>query len=116
GKEQALTLLRQSVRYCVKAESWPRNAVYDEPRTLLPRMLEEHHLLGREPGTKRADDTTLEQLSQVIFRSSPAQAASSAAAALAEGMALADVGEALTLASNQLILRDFGRTPRDEVL
>src|SRR5262249_30934360 len=32
GKEQALTLLRQSVRYCVKAESWPSNVRQGEPR------------------------------------------------------------------------------------
>src|SRR5436190_7493033 len=31
GKEQAHTLLRQSVRYCIKAESWPRSGKADEP-------------------------------------------------------------------------------------
>ena len=35
--------------------------------------------------------------------------------ALAEGFSPADIGEALTLASNQLILRDQGRPPREEV-
>ncbi|HWN94953.1 MAG TPA: hypothetical protein VNT99_07965, partial [Methylomirabilota bacterium] len=44
GHHHAHTLLRQSVRYCVKAESHPRNAVWDEPRTLLPKVLEEHRL------------------------------------------------------------------------
>src|SRR6185503_18197002 len=34
GHEQAHTLLRQSVRYCVKAEGYPRNANGDEPRVL----------------------------------------------------------------------------------
>src|SRR5580658_1156940 len=43
GKEQAHTLLRQSVRYCVKAESWPSNATWTEPRALLPKMLEQHN-------------------------------------------------------------------------
>jgi hypothetical protein len=57
----------------------------------------------------------LEHLSQTIFRSTPQQAAEAAASALAERMAPAEVGEAVTLAANQLILRDFGRTPRDEV-
>src|SRR6266700_395355 len=42
GKEHAHTLLRQSVRYCVQAESWARLANYDDPRTILPKMLEEH--------------------------------------------------------------------------
>jgi len=115
GKEQAHTLLRQSLRYCVKAESWQHTATYDEPRTLLPRMLEEHKLLGRSPGERQAEDNWVEQMSQTIFKSTPEQAAAAVAAALAEGMAPAALGEAITLAANQLILRDFGRTPRDEV-
>src|SRR5262249_52274733 len=56
GREHATTLLRQSVHYCVKAESWSRPVNWDEPRTLLPRLLEEHKLLGREPGTRAVDD------------------------------------------------------------
>jgi hypothetical protein len=115
GKEQAHTLLRQSVRYCVKAESWGNNPTWNEPRTLLPKMLEEHKLLGRSPGERKAEDGWVEQMSQTIFRSTPQQAAAAAAAALAEGMSPADIGEAITLAANQLILRDLGRTPRDEV-
>lgn len=115
GREQAHTLLRQSVRYCVKAESWPRSVKNDEPRTLLPRLLDEHKLLGRSPGERQPDDNWVDQLSQTIFKSSPAQAAEAAAAALAEGMSSRAVGEALTLAANQLVLRDIGRTPRDEV-
>ena len=115
GKEQAHTLLRQSVRYCVKAESWQHTATWDEPRTLLPKMLEDHKLLGRSPGGRKAEDSWVEQMSQTIFKSTPEQAAAAAAAALAEGMSPSDVGEAITLAANQLVLRDMGRTPRDEV-
>jgi hypothetical protein len=114
GMEQAHTLLRQSVRYCVKAESWPRNATGDEPRNLLPKMLEQYKLLGRTPGDRKAEDGWLEQLCQTIFKSTPEQAAEAAAGALAEGMSPSDVGEAITLAANQLVLRDMGRTPRDE--
>src|SRR5262245_1480849 len=115
GKEQAHTLLRQSVRYCVKAESWGHTATWDEPRTLLPKMLEDHKLLGRSPGDRKAEDSWVEQMSQTIFKSTPQQSAEAAAAALAEGMSPADVGEAITLAANQLVLRDLGRTPREEV-
>jgi len=115
GMDQAHTLLRQSVRYCVKAEAGQHSAAYDEPRSLLPRMLEEHKLLGRVPGNRQADDAWVDQLSKTIFKSSPQQAAETVAAALAEGSSPADVGEALTLAANQLLLRDMGRTPRDEV-
>src|SRR5438093_1713468 len=82
GKEQAHTLLRQSVRYCVKAESWPRHSTRDEPRTLLPKMLEEHKLLGRSPGARKAEDNWDDQLCQTMFKSTPEQAAAAAAAAL----------------------------------
>ncbi len=115
GSEQAHTLLRQSVRYCVKAESWPRSAKFDEPRALLPRLLEEHKLMGRSPGERRAEDSWVDQFSQTIFQSTPAQAAEAAAAALAEGMSPQAVGEAVSLAANQLVLRDMGRTPREEL-
>ena len=114
GKEQAHTLLRQSVRYCVRAESWDGRA-YGEPRELLPKMLDEYKLLGRTPGDRKAEDAWVDQLSQTIFKSTPQQAAAAVAAALAEGISPADIGEAVTLAANQLILRDMGRTPNMEV-
>jgi hypothetical protein len=115
GKEQAHTLLRQSVRYCVRAENWGRTPTWDEPRTLLPKMLEEHKLLDRTPGTRAAEDKWVDELSQTIFKSTPERAAEAAATALAEGFSPAAVGEAISLAANQLILRDVGRQPRDEV-
>jgi hypothetical protein len=117
GKEQAHTLLRQSVRYCIKAETWPRNGSWaDDPRALLPKMLEQHNLLDRSPGNRKAEDAWVDQMSQTIFKSTPQQAADAVASALAEGIAPADVGEAVSLAANQLILRDRGRPPRDEVV
>ena len=115
GPEHAHPLLRQSVRYCVRAESWPRNSSADEPRTLLPKLFDEYKLSGRTPGDRAADDAWVEQLSQTIFKSNPPQAGAAAAAALSEGFASSAVGEAISLAANQLVLRDAGRTVRDEV-
>lgn len=114
GREHAFTILRQSVRYCVKAESWPSAAAWDQPRTLLPKLLEEHKLLDRSPGTRIAEDPWVDQLSQTIFKSTPEQAAEAAAAALAEGFSPAAVGEAISLAANQILLRDMGRPLREE--
>jgi hypothetical protein len=114
GKDQAHTLLRQSVRYCVKAESWPRPANWDEPRSLLPKLLDQHGLLGRTLGTREVDDKWVADLSETLFRSSPQQAAEAAAASLAEGIVPSAIGEAISLAANQLVLRDRGRSPRDE--
>lgn len=115
GQEHATTLLRQSVRYCVKAESWPRNTTATDPRSVLPKALEDNKLLGRNCGTRKADDFWVEHLSQTIFKSTPEEAANAAASALAEGFAPGEVGEALSLAANQLILRDIGRLPQHEV-
>src|SRR6185503_18871993 len=86
----------------------------DEPRTLLPKLLEQHKLLGRAPGTHAAEDKWVDELSQTFFKSTPEQAAEAAAAALAEGFAPAAIGEAISLTANQLVLRDAGRPPRAE--
>jgi len=114
GKEQAQTMLRQSVRYCVRAESSSSKGAWNEPRTLLPKMLEQHKLLDRKPGSREADDKWVDDFSQTLFKSTPEQAAEAAATALAEGFAPAAVGEAISLAANQLVLRDLGRPPQAE--
>jgi hypothetical protein len=113
GQEHAHTLLRQSVRYCIKAESWSNP---DHAREILPKLLEEEKLLDRSPGTRTAEDSWVDQLSQTIFKSTPEQSAEAAASALAEGFSPAAVGEAISLAANQLVLRDMGRLPSQESL
>src|SRR5204862_7166018 len=115
GREQAHTLLRQSVHYCVKNESTGRSAGLEEARSVLPKMLDEYHLLGRAPGTREAEDKWIDEMSQTIFRSTPRQAADAAASALAEGVNPAHLGEAISLAASQLVLRAAGRRFRDEV-
>lgn len=115
GRQHAETLLRQSIHYCVKAESWAAGDAWNEPRRLLPRLMDEHHLDSRSPGRRQAEDSWVEDFSRTIFQSSPGQAAAAAAAALAEGLDPEAIGEAITLAANQLVLRDMGRPPRDEV-
>jgi hypothetical protein len=111
GSEHAHTLLRQSVHYCVKNEAHAKRR-YSGTRELLPRLLEQHKLIGREPGTRVPDDAWIERMSQLLFRETPEVAADAMAAALAEGLAPASVGEAIALAANQLLLRDHGRTEK----
>jgi hypothetical protein len=114
GLEHAHTLLRQSVHYCVKSErDWKHTTETDRPRVLLPRLLDEHHLVGRAPGTREAEDSWVDELARTIFQGTPDQAAEAAAAALAEGFAPDAVGEAIAIAANQLVLRDKGRTERE---
>lgn len=116
GKEQALTLLRQSVRFCVDAERERIKRGSAEPgvRATLTKLLDQHHLLSQKLGSRRADDGWVEQLCQTIYASGAAQAADAVASALAEGISPADIGEAISLAANRLVLRDPGRVKGDE--
>ena len=111
GKEQAHTLLRQSVRYCVDSERYRLDHKNPEPgiRTVLPKLLDQYRLLGRSLGKRPAEDAWVEQLSRTIYGGRPDQAADAVAAALAEGMAPEVVGEAISLAANSLVLHDPGR-------
>jgi len=70
-------------------------------QALLPKLLEEHKLIDRSTGTKKAEDAWVDQLSQTIFASTPEQAAGAVASALAEGIDPKAVGEAISLAANQ---------------
>ncbi|MDX1928982.1 MAG: hypothetical protein SFV81_20820 [Pirellulaceae bacterium] len=114
GQEHATTMLRQSVRYCVKAESYSRNAKWDEPRSVLPRVFDQFKLDGKSVGTKVVDDDWIEQMVNTLFQSEATIAAEAVGAALAEGVDPKQIGIAISLAANQLVLRDQGRRLSEE--
>lgn len=103
GREYAHTLLRQSVRQCIDRDA--REYVPDPRRALMVRLLDEHRLAGAPRGERRADDRWVEALSNTLLSSKADAAAEAVAAALAEGFRQEDVGEAIALAANQLVLR-----------
>ena len=113
GAEHAHTLLRQSLRYCLQAEPRSTGTGFTGARTVLPKVFDAHHLEGKKPGDRAAEDGWVDQLSKLLFESTAEQAADAVAAALAEGFAPAAVGEAISLAANQLVLRDQGRRPQE---
>ena len=113
GTQHALTLLRQSVRYCVRAEPQQRPEITAHG-TMLVKLLDEFKLLGRTPGTKPAEDSFVERLSQTFSTAPPEDAGRAAASALAEGFEPAAIGEAISLAASLLVLRDGGRLPQWE--
>src|SRR5207253_1085911 len=76
---------------------------------VLPRLLDQFHLVGRPLGNRTADDAWLDKMGQTILTSEPAQAAEAVAAALADGMSAESIADATALAANQLVLRDPGR-------
>jgi hypothetical protein len=112
GPQHAHTLLRQSVRFCVDSEQKIRsqNRLPSQIRELLPKLLSDHRLLDRPAGTRDPGDKWIEETATFIFGASRYQAAEAIAAALAEGIAHEAIGEAISLASNQLLLHDPGRT------
>ena len=96
GKEHALTLLRQSVRQCAGHRNRPSQ---------VPALLDKYKLLEREGGKRKADDAWVEKFALNLLELNGTQASEAAAAALAEGFLPEHVGEAISLAANQLILR-----------
>lgn len=110
GRANTHTLLRQSVRYCLKSEAYPSHVSrFKDVREVLPKLMDQHKLAGKKVGTKTLDAAGLEKLTDAIFGGSPADAAGAVATALADGIAADAIGEALALAANQLVLRDEGR-------
>jgi hypothetical protein len=115
GKEQARTLLRQSVRFCIdEDQDILKRKNKPEIRTVLPKLLDQYRLLSRPIGDRKADDAWVEQLGRTIYASGGARAADAVAAALAEGFSPEAIGEAMSLASNRLLLCDPGR-PKEQV-
>ena len=113
GTEHATTLLRQSLRYCVRAEPH-RRAEWDEHGKMLVSLIDEYKLNGATPGNRAAEDAFVSQLSESFATAAPMDSARAAASALAEGFSPDAVGEALSLAASQLVLRDGGRLPQWE--
>lgn len=109
GLEHAQTMLRQSLRFCIKHEEVAIKYTV-ELRELLPKLLDQYGLASRTAGTREADDGWVDQFSHMLFAATPEQAADAVGAALAEGMLPEHVGEAIAVAANQLVLRDPGRS------
>ncbi|MSR59733.1 MAG: hypothetical protein EXS05_19175 [Planctomycetaceae bacterium] len=107
GKEYAHTLLRQSVRQMVGFEQdHKRNNNPDNPiRALLPKLLEQYKLVGKTPGKKDPGDAAVDELARAVYTGPAASSAEAVAAALADGVDPEVVGEAISLASNMLVLR-----------
>jgi hypothetical protein len=112
GREHAHTTLRQSVRYCVSVEKGRVSRGAPEPgiRVALQKCLDKHGIVGRKPGTRRADDSWLREFKDLLLASTPDAAADAVAGAIAEGFSLETIGEALSLAATHQVLRDPGRT------
>ena len=108
GRANAHTMLRQSIHYCasMRDSTMPH---FQKMRNAVPKLLDQHKLVGRKPGTREADTAWVREMGKTIFESSPEQAAGAVAGAIAEGFSVAAITEAIRLATNELIMRDKGR-------
>lgn len=112
GQQHASTLLRQSVRYCLRTSEDRIKKGRPDPQlwTLLPNLLDQYKLIGNPVGDRQGDDDWIEELAWTFFQSDRSQAADAAAQALAAGYAPDQVGEAMSVAANLLLLHDPGRS------
>lgn len=109
GADHAHAMLRQSLRYCLKNEAYSSTS-FANMRTLLPKLLDQYHLVGKPLGTRTFSDQELEDLVERMFQSTAEQSAEIAAGLLSDGFTPAAIAEAISLVANQLVLRDAGRT------
>lgn len=111
GPEHAHAMLRQCVRHYVDRERARVSKGRAEPslRALLPKLMQEHGLEGKAPGQRSIDVANVEKLADTIMRSSRDGAAGAVAEALADGVSIDSVGEAVSRASVRLLLGDPGR-------
>lgn len=115
GKRRATDMLRQSVHFCVNAETSMKKRNSTSPvRAALPRLLDAYKLEGKPLGKRKMDDGWVNEMCMTILTSDREKAADAVAAALAEGIAPEDIAEAMSLAANQLVLRDPGRTKEEQ--
>lgn len=111
GEEHAHTMLRQCIRFCVEQETPIQNYLArrglktDPLRELIPKLVEQYDLLNRPLGTREADDAWLVEMSQFIYGHDAAESMDAVAAAIKEGMHPESIGQAISLAANQLVLR-----------
>lgn len=107
GKEYAYGLLRQCVRFCANHEQMRLNHKQPESpiRTLLPKLLDQYKLEGKAIGKIDPGDQAVDRLCQTIYNGPNEHSADAVAAALADGLDPEVVGEAISLAANQFVLR-----------
>jgi len=87
GEQHALTLLRQSVRYCIEDDGRRAHDGRAAPPigTVVRELMERHGFAKRAAGTKALDDAQLEKLAETIYAGDGKTAAEAVAAALVDG-------------------------------
>ena len=114
GQEHAHTLLRQCVRHCVDVQH-RKNDKQQPPspiRNAVPKLLDEYKLVGKTLGNREPDDSWMRSFAMAIYNASKFDASKMVAEAMAEGIAPRSICQAISLACNQLTLRQGGNPLR----
>lgn len=107
GHDHVYTILRQCVHFsCNHEQDRLGRKVAESPiRALMPKLLDQYKLASPTFGTRDPGDAAVEALAKTIYQGPADKSADAAAAALAEGISPEVVGEAISLASNMLVLK-----------
>jgi hypothetical protein len=107
GDDYAYSMLRQCVRLCADHEREHVEHKHPESpiRALVPKLLDQYKLAGKTPGKRDPGDDEVNKLCLAIYNGPNEKAAEAVAAALADDIDPEVIGEAISLASNQFVLR-----------
>lgn len=107
GPEYAYDILRQCVRFCLSHEQnrIDHNGPPSPIRALMPKLLDQYKLAGARFGSADPGDAWVDQTSLAIYSGPPERSAEIVAAAIQDGISQEVIGEAISLASNLLTLR-----------
>ncbi len=110
GVDQAQTMLRQSIHFCVDSERDRIAHQQPEPavRSATVKLIDQYHLTSLNPGNRQADDAWIAALAHTIHQGTREAAAEAVAGSLADGFSLDSIGQALAMAANRLLLCDPG--------
>ena len=114
GEEYSHTLLRQCVRHCVDFEQKriAKGRKASPIRGHIPKLLDQYNLVGKQLGNREPDDQWMEEFSNTIYNATKFGASQAVAEAMAEGVAPKSICQAISLACNQLTLRQSGNPLR----
>lgn len=114
GAEHAHTLLRQCVRHCVDYETSRKSKgkTASPIRDQVPKLVDEFNLESVPLGTREPDDEWVLDLSNKIYGGDKFEASRIVAAAIADGISPQSLCQAISLAANQLTLRQSGNPLR----
>lgn len=114
GVENSHTLLRQCVRHCVdfEAKRISKGRKASPIRQHIPKLLDQFKLVGKKLGNREPDDQWLEEFANTIYNSSKFDASSAVAEAMADGVSIKSICQAIAMACNHLTLRQSGNPLR----